>query len=117
LCPWCQERPIVIGRPIKIKYCVVFGCGKERIPGLGARGLCKEHYNQLIKNPRSLKRKRLKAAEKWKEEGMQICKFFEECEVYFIPRARNQHGVQKYCTTCARKQHKLKDAGTKIRKS
>ena len=87
------------------KVCVVFGCGKERIPGKGGRGLCEDHYNQLVKTPRSTKARRLKAAEKWKEEGMVMCKFFEECEVFFIPKAANQFGVQKYCPTCNKRQH------------
>ena len=47
-CPYCQGKSTIKGRPMKTKFCRVFSCGKERKPGEGARGLCKEHYNKKI---------------------------------------------------------------------
>ena len=102
-CHYCQGKSTIKGRPMKTKFCRVFSCGKERKPGEGARGLCKEHYNILIKNPATTKRKRIKAAQGWLDKGARLCEMFKDCEVYFFSKARNQFGIQKICPTCAKK--------------
>lgn len=102
-CPYCLGKPIVKGRPMYVKFCRLLNCQLERVPGEGAKSLCKKHYNILIKNPADARRKKMKAAEKWEKVGVQTCRMFEECEVFFFPKGRNQYGTQKFCPSCAQK--------------
>jgi len=100
LCPYCQNRPYGgRGRPNKYEKCLIFGCKRKH----WAKNYCEIHYKQLIGSPKEIRAKKLKVAEKWVSKGTRLCEMFKECEVYFIPKARNQYGLQKICPTCARK--------------
>ena len=100
LCPYCQNRPYHgKGRPPKHMKCEIFWCNRLH----SGKGYCDVHYKQLIGTPRGTRSRRLRAAQKWLEEGAVMCEMFRDCEVYFIPKARNQYGIQKICPTCALK--------------
>jgi len=100
LCPYCQSKPYQgKGRPPKAEKCSLFGCNRRHF----GKGYCEIHYKQLVGTPKGTRARRLKAAKKWQKEGAVMCEMFRDCEVYFIPRARNQFGLQKICPTCAKK--------------
>ena len=99
-CPYCSGKPYSgKGRPNKYEKCKLFGCLRKHF----GKGYCRRHYVQLVGGPRQVKVERLKAAKKWNKKGTVMCEMTRDCEVYFIPRAKNQYGRQKICPRCVEK--------------